>query len=108
MAKKYQLICMAFDGAYVTETPEFESIEDAWEYSNNLGSKWYFYPFHFVIKGVTIKDTPDQLRYFNNKRIKTIKKKFNQLSKKPELIGADVDDFMFALIDEITTLSIIK
>lgn|SRR6056300_926710 len=108
MAKKYQLICMAFDGDYVTERFKFESIEDAWEYSNDLGSKWYFYPFHFVVANQTIRDTPDQLRYFNNKRIKTIKKIFNQLSKKPELIGADVDNFMFALIDEITTLSIIK
>jgi len=104
----YQLICMSFDGEYVIERPKFESIEDAWDYSNNLGSKWFFFPFHFVIKGKTIKDTPDQLRYFNNKRIKTIAKKFNKLSKKPELIGADVDDFTFALIDEITTLSIIK
>ena len=106
--KKFKLICMSFDGDYVSDNFDFDSIDDAWEYSCNLGSRWYFYPFHFVIKGVTIKDTPDQLRYFNNKRIKTIKKKFNQLSKKPELIGADVDDFMFALIDEITTLSIIK
>lgn len=102
----YQLICMSFDGDYVTEQPEFESIDDAWEHSNNLGSKWFFFPFHFVIKNITIKDTPEQLKYFNNKRIKTIAKKFNQLSKKPELEGVDVDDFMFALIDEITTLSI--
>jgi len=104
----YKLICMTFNGEYITERPEFESIEDAWDYSNNLGSKWFFFPFHFVIKDKTIRDTPDQLRYFNNKRIKTIVKIFNKLSKKPELIGADVDDFTFALIDEITTLSIIN
>jgi len=28
----YQLICMSFDGEYVTNKPKFESIEDAWEY----------------------------------------------------------------------------
>ena len=62
----YQLICMAFDGDYVTERLEFKSIDDAWEYSNNLGSKWFFFPFHFVIKNLTIKDSPDLLKHFNN------------------------------------------
>lgn len=93
----YQLICMAFDGDYVTERPEFNSIDDAWEYSNDLGSKWFFYPFHFVIKNITIKDSPDQLKYFNNKRIKTISKTFNKYSTKPELKNADIDDFIYAL-----------
>jgi hypothetical protein len=97
---------MAFDGDYVTERPEFESFEEAWEYSNDLGSKWYFYPFHFVIKNKTIKDTPNQLDYFINKRIKTISRIFKQLSAKDESQGADVDQFMEILIDEIITLSI--
>jgi hypothetical protein len=97
---------MSFDGEFVIEDSEFESINDAWIYSDDLGSKWYFYPFHFVIKNKTIKDTPEQLQYFINKRIKTIKKIFNKVSKKPELLNADVNDFMFALIDEITALSI--
>lgn len=101
----YQLICMAFDGEYVTERPKFDSIDDAWEYSNNLGSKWHFYPFHFVIKNKTIKDSPDPLSYFNNKRIKTVSKLFEKLSEKPELDGADVDDFTIALIDEIIILT---
>jgi len=104
----YKLICMTFNGEYITERPEFESIEDAWDYSNNLGSKWFFFPFHFVIKDKTIRDTPDQLRYFNNKRIKTIVKIFNQLSKYPEMEGADIDTFMFTLVDRITELSTIK
>ena len=103
---KYNLICMAFDGDYVIERPEFESIDKAWEYSNDLGSKWYFYPFHFVIVNKTIRDTPDNLEYFINKRIKTISRIFKQLSAKDELQGADVDQFMEELIDEIITLSI--
>ena len=80
----YQLICMSFDGEFVTERPEFKSIDDAWEYSNDLGSKWFFYPFHFVIKNITIKDSPDQLKYFNNKRIKTISNIFKRLSEMDE------------------------
>jgi len=108
MINKYQLICMSFDGDYVTERPKFESIDDAWEHSCNLGSKWYFYPFHFVIVNSTIKDTPDGLQYFINKRIKTIKKIFNQLSKKPELEGYDSNQFIEAVINEILVLSVIE
>ena len=102
----YQVMCMAFDGEYVTERPEFESIEDAWEYANDLGSKWYFYPFHFVIKNKTIKDSPCNLEYFNNKRIKTIQKIFNQTSKKPELQNVNADEFMCGLINEILVLTV--
>jgi hypothetical protein len=97
---------MSFDGEFVTERPEFESIDNAWEYANNLGSKWYFYPFHFVIKNKTIKDSPYNLEYFNDKRIKTIQKIFNETSKKRELENSDVDDFIHALISEILVLSI--
>lgn len=95
----YQLICMSFDGDYVTERFEFNSIDGAWEYANDLGSKWYFYPFHFVIEGETIKDTPTHLEFFKNKSINEVKKIFNQLSEKKDLHGADIDTFMFALID---------
>jgi hypothetical protein len=51
---KYQVICMAFDGEYKREAPMFDEIEDAWEYANDLGSKWYFYPFSFVVAGATL------------------------------------------------------
>ena len=97
----YKLICMSFDGDYVIEKFEFESIDDAWEYSNDLGSKWYFFPFHFVIKNKTIKDTPDQLNYFINKRIKTVSRIFKQLAAKDESQNADPELFMEILIDEI-------
>lgn len=95
----YQLICMSFDGEYVTEHPAFKSIEDTWEYSNDLGSKWYFYPFHFVVKGSIIKDTPTHLDFFKNEKIATVCEIFNRLSKKKDLEGVDIDTFMFALID---------
>ena len=94
----YQLICMAFDGEYQTEKPKFESIDDAWEYSNDLGSKWYFYPFHFVIENATIKDTPFNLEFFKGKLIAKVVKDFNQLSKKDEMKNSDPDDFMMGLI----------
>lgn len=101
----YQIICMSFDGDYVTERPEFKWIDDAWEYANDLGSKWYFYPFHFVVKNRTIKDTPINLEYFKNKRIKTVKKIFNKVSKKPGSKGYDPDQYIFALTDEILVIN---
>ena len=89
----YNLICMSFDGDYVTERPDFDDIESAWDYSNDLGSKWFFFPFHFVIKNKTIKDTPELLDRFLNKRIKTVSKIFNAFSKHPELEGCDCEEF---------------
>jgi len=102
----YQLICMSFDGEYVTERPEFESIDDAWEYSNDLGSKWYFYPFHFVIKNVTIKDTPIHLEYFKDKRITTVKRLFKRLSTRSDLINCDADEYLNAIISEIFIMTV--
>jgi len=65
---------MSFDGDYQRERLKFDTIGEAWEYSNDLGSKWFFYPFHFVVKGETIKDAPAMLDYMKNKRIKTVQK----------------------------------
>lgn len=95
--KKYQIICMAYDGEYQRERPEFETIDDAWDYSNDLGPKWIFYPFHFVVSGNRIVDTNDMLERMKRKQIKTIQKTFNYLSKMPEMQGADMEDYMFNL-----------
>lgn len=102
----YQVICMSFDGEYQTERPEFESIDDAWEYSNDLGSKWYFYPFHFVIKNATIKDTPVHLEYFKDKRIITVKRLFKRLSIRSDLIGCDHDEYLNAIISEVFIMNV--
>jgi hypothetical protein len=96
----YQLICMSFDGEYQLERYEFESIDDAWEYSNNLGSKWYFYPFHFVIENKVIKDTPMHLEFFKERSIVKVCKVFNRLSKKPECEGIDTDSYICVIIDD--------
>ena len=99
MRTQYQIICMSFDGAYQRENPEFNTIEKAWDYSNDLGSKWFFYPFHFVVKNETIKDAPELLEWTKNKRIKTVAKIFNDLSAKDSMIDADCEDYMFALLE---------
>ena len=93
---KCKLICMAFDGEYQTERPVFDSIEDAWEYSNDLGSKWFFYPFHFVVteSGKTIVDAPEEIEQFNGMRVKTIAKQFKVLGQNPIMVNAGVDEYL--------------
>jgi len=54
MTKKFRLLLISIDGEdFVTESNidrcGFDSVEDAIEFGANLGSKWYFYPFQFVI-----------------------------------------------------------
>jgi len=91
---KNQVICMSFDGEFKRERPEFESIEDAWEYANDLGSKWYFYPFYFVVRGQTIRAAGYGLEVMENRRIKTVAGIFNAASKQPEAEDMDVDSFV--------------
>jgi hypothetical protein len=95
--KKYKLICMSFGGDYVTEHPVFETIDKAWEYSNDLGSKWYFYPFHFVVteSGKTVRDMVKPLKQFKDMRIKTVKKMFKNASEREEAQGMDLEEFLF-------------
>ena len=96
---KYKLICMSFDGEYQTERPVFESIDDAWEYSNDLGSKWFFYPFHFVVTefGKTIRSTGQFLEHLEGLRVKTVAKIFLEHSKKPEMEGANCEYFAITI-----------
>lgn len=100
MDQKLGLICMSFDGDFVTEKrAEFESTESAWEHANDMGSRWYFYPFYFVVteSGLTIKDSPCGLEFLNGKRVKSVKKFFNTVSQFPDNAGVDSDGFMFSL-----------
>jgi hypothetical protein len=46
---KYKAILFSFDGDYVTDY-EADTVEEVWKRVNDGGSRWYFYPFSFVIK----------------------------------------------------------
>jgi hypothetical protein len=72
--KNLKLICMGFDGEFQTERPTFQSVEEAWEYASDLGSKWYFYPFHFVVSNSlkTIVAAPDGVPELIGRRLQTI------------------------------------
>lgn len=82
----FKLICMSFDGKFVTDS-EHNTIEQAENASADMGSKWYFYPFHFIVKGKTVKETGEGLvnmatkqpympLMFKGKRLQTVVKAF--------------------------------
>ena len=95
----YKLICMGFDGEYQTERPDFEDIDAAWEYSNDLGSKWYFYPFHFVTtkSGKTIVDAPYPFGHAEGRRTASIVKIFDDYSKTEEAKDMNVEEFTLSV-----------
>lgn len=100
----FNLICMSFDGEYVTENKrdeKFETIADAWERSSDMGSRWFFYPFHFITteSGRTIADAPDGLEIFTGRRVETVAGIFAEVSRFPEMVGADCDLFGFEARD---------
>lgn len=78
----YNLICMTFDGDYITEKTGFDTVLDAWEHSEDMGSRWYFYPFHFVTtaSGLTIADAPSLLDDMKGMRLKTVQSMFAEQS----------------------------
>jgi hypothetical protein len=56
----YRLVNVAPDGAFTTDGP-FDTIEDTWEFCDNMGSRWYFYPMPFVALDGTLEivDVPN-------------------------------------------------
>ena len=96
MSSKVKLICMTFDGDYVTEG-EFASVEDAWERADDMGSRWYFYPFHFVTteSGKTVKDAPELLAHLKGVRVKEVARHFASVAALPEAQGVDAERFAF-------------
>ena len=81
-----KLLLMGFDGGTKVEQKIFETVDQAWEYANDLGSKWYFYPFCFIVSdsGQTIKDASYPLDCFIGKRVKTVSGLFASANKKLE------------------------
>ena len=66
----YTLRCFALDGDSITEG-KFKTIEEAWKRSEDMGSRWIFYPIHTVATDTTIVDAGYFLDFMKRKRIKT-------------------------------------
>jgi len=102
MNNKKGLICMTFNGDYVTEKhAEFETTQDAWKHAGDMGSRWYFYPFIFVTSasGKSIVDSPHGLEFLTGKRVSTVAKYFKKVSELEESKNINCDDFSFLLQD---------
>jgi len=92
--KQFTLICMAFDGDYVKDSTG--TLQECQWASQNMGSKWYFYPFHFIVsesgivvdtgEGLVDMNTKEsfQSKLFLNKRLTTVKKVFKNTYKQAQ------------------------
>jgi hypothetical protein len=88
---EYQLICMSFDGEYVRDHKG--SIEECRNASADMGSKWYFYPWHLVVtKGLYVKEmygcfvntkTGEPLlnKMFKGRKLSTVQSIFRQIDR---------------------------
>jgi len=81
---KYKAVLMAVDGDFVTDY-ESKSVADVYKRANDAGSRWFFYPFIFVIRSDSQAAVPNRrvidvgLSEFLNlegKSIKTVQKFF--------------------------------
>jgi hypothetical protein len=87
---------MAFDGDYQTESPEFENIDDAWTYAGELGSKWYFYPFHFVLdQAGEIAAAPPLMEHLEGLTLEDLAGHFREVSETPDAQGVDAEAYAF-------------
>jgi hypothetical protein len=87
---------MTYNGDYVTEGKNFKTIDSAWERANDMGSRWFFYPFCFVTSasGLTISEAPNYLNdLFKGMRVASVVKLFERMSKKPEAQKMGVEEF---------------
>jgi hypothetical protein len=96
-----RLLCMSFDGDYKLERPEFKTLEEVWVYSNDIGSKWYFYPFQFAVtnSGKTIRGASFLLEFTIGMRVETVARRFEELQKAEEAQNMDAETFHFYIAD---------
>lgn len=92
----YKLIVMAFDGDYQTESPEFENIDDAWTYAGDLGSKWFFYPFAFVLNQAgEVVGTPELMQHLEGLTLEDVASHFKEVAAMPEAQNVNTEQFAF-------------
>jgi hypothetical protein len=95
----YKAVLFAPDGDWVTDYRGCKTKEEVWEYIENQGSRWFFYPFIFIIKdngkGYTtekqrIVDVPEDWPHdVYGKSIKRVEELIAQLSikEKESILG---------------------
>lgn len=84
------------DGDYKTEREQFENIDDPWTYSGDLGSKWYFYPFHFVVNQADeVVGAPEMMQHLEGMTIDDVAEHFREVSQSSDAQGVDAEAYAF-------------
>jgi hypothetical protein len=110
--KTYSLIFMSFDGDIVTDKTS-ENIDELIYEWENIGSKWFFYPFGFITSGEKIKISGDGLirmrdkksysdLMFTGRELKTIQKVFKDtfdFCEKNEIENLDCFEYENLIIE---------
>ena len=82
----YNVTVIATDGDHRTEG-EFETVEDAWDYINDMGSRWYFYPVNVVSDHDIIIESPDGFDYLNGMNVRDLANVATELSDTCEMFS---------------------
>jgi len=77
MKTKYSAICFATDGEHIRDFYS-DSKESVSKEIENMGSRWFFYPFVCIATEKTIVEAPECLWFLNGKRIKTVERFFKE------------------------------
>lgn len=90
----YKLWVMSFDGDTILDGTG-KTVEELIHRSADMGSKWFFYPFHIITteRGM-IKDLYGANKQFQGRYLKTIKQIWHDFSKRNETEGMDAESFL--------------
>jgi hypothetical protein len=106
----YQLLLVACDGEYVTDC-EGQTVDEVWNQANELGSRWIFYPFRFVIKKVDdykIKNEKivdaGEFEQLNGIKVQTLLDTFKNVYRKLKCNKQDIDyiGFIYLVLNDLT------
>ena len=108
----FDLICMSFDGEYVRDVRK-ASFDDCEYASADMGSKWFFYPFHLIVDGNDIVVSSGGSLCSKNEygevvsmlserlsgmRLSEVAALFNAISTEEEMESADAEAFECAIV----------
>jgi hypothetical protein len=86
---KYKAVLFAADGRWVTDFRDSSSISEVQDRLNDMGSRWFFFPFHAVIRDhiVTrptnrIVDAAWPFEHMKGRRISTFSNMIAQIPEK--------------------------
>jgi hypothetical protein len=97
---QYNAILFSLGGDYVVDFFGCKTKQEVWDRLDNMGSRWFFYPFAFVASEKSVVDAPEGLGELMGKRLKTVKRLFKQA-------GETFPDSMEALVNGVWPLSLL-